>query len=162
MIRPANALRLGCFWGVAAFAQPPKPTEETVPLPSIEVSSSSLELGAQFNPFVNSLTKKVSYINVSRLKEGSVAARGGLQNGDHIIEVNGVRLSDYRISEVPKLQVVAVDHQASLILKVRRKTSSDPIEVILTFREFDGRIVWDISRSTLQKSKPSDNDGRKN
>lgn len=125
--------------------------EPPVRLPPVVVSSTSLEVGVQLNPFANFFTKRLKYINVSRLKEGSVAARAGLRNGDRIIEICGRRLADYRITDFPDIELATVDHQVAVRMKVQRKGVPTAVEITMVFAGFDGQFEWSIRHSTLQK-----------
>jgi membrane-associated protease RseP (regulator of RpoE activity) len=150
------------------FAEPGKdpPTEPPAKLPPVEVSSTSLEIGAQFNPFANFFTKRLKYINVSRLKDGSVASRAGLRNGDRIIEICGLRLSDYKITDFPDIKIATVDRQVTVMMKVQRKGVPTALDITMVFPDFDGQFEWSIRSSTLQKKAlpaddwPLDSSGR--
>jgi len=130
---------------------PTTQAEDPVPPPSPAAKDIPLEIGAQLNPFANSFTQKIRYINVSRVKPGSVAQRAGLLNSDHIIEINGLRLSDYRISEVPDIRVPAVEHRISVPMKVVRKGVAEPVSLTLVFEDCDGVFVYKLSDSQPMK-----------
>jgi len=123
------------------------PAADVGPRPSPTLQIAALELGAQLNPFANSVTHKVRYVNVSRVQPGSVAARAGLLNADHIVEINGLKLSDYRISEVPDIRVEPVGHRIAVRLKVVRKGAAEPVALTLVFENCDGVLEWRLSDS---------------
>ena len=147
----SKALLLFAAFETILWAQPPVSNDAPLQLPGMLISDSSLLMGAQFNPFVNSFTKKMKYVHVSHLQAGSVAARAGLKDGDRVVEIDGVRLSDYKISEVPAIHVPAVNRQARVDLVVRRKGISEPLKVTLVFDNFTGSIDWEMSKATVQK-----------
>jgi membrane-associated protease RseP (regulator of RpoE activity) len=146
---------LGLSLGAAGFAA--EGAVSPAQLPPVEVASTSLELGAQFNPFVNTFTKRLKYLNVSRVKEGSVAARAGLRNGDRIVALNGLSLADYKIADFPDIRLRAVDRRVTVPLKAERKTESHPLDLTLVFADFEGGVFqWSIRHSTLQKLRMPD------
>ena len=156
--RPRSAwlTLVGCF-GLTLFAfaaEEPAPADPGVQMAPFQVSDSSLEIGAQLNPFVNTLTKRLKYINTSRVKAGSVAERAGLRNGDRIVEINGLRLSDYKIADFPDLKLPTVNRRVSVALKVERKGMKAPVDVTLVFDDFVGHFNFSIRKSTPQK-KPA-------
>jgi hypothetical protein len=159
-------LLLPAFSVLCAEPGPNAPPESPASLPTLEVSSTSLETGAQFNPFTNSFTKRLKYINVSRVKTGSVASRAGLRNGDRIIEICGLRLSDYKITDFPDLKIETVNRQVTLVMKVQRKGAPTLLDITMVFLDFEGQFEWSIRSSPLQKRAlpaddwPLDSNGR--